>query len=206
MCILVKLKQHLKCWELIGWDMSSRHESMSIISLNREEGHANRKLMSIFLEKTRKGHCQSDQHYWCYCLLLHHLHHHLSLTHRGLLRCQTWLHNQFPSFFSVLHCPLGLGKLQACPFPDFVCPPLFCCCLPCLLPPFNVPCKTVLARPDERETCPYHCSLHLFTISAVFFHWCKATLGELMGDGVECSGETYGRWGRMQWGNLWEMG
>ena len=31
-------------------------------------------------------------------------------------------------------------------------------CLPCLLPPFTVPCKIVLARTDERETCPYHCS------------------------------------------------
>ena len=25
-------------------------------------------------------------------------------------------------------------------------------CRPCLLPPFTVPCKMVLARPDERET------------------------------------------------------
>ena len=25
-------------------------------------------------------------------------------------------------------------------------------CLPCLLPPFTVPCKMVLDRPDERET------------------------------------------------------
>ena len=25
-------------------------------------------------------------------------------------------------------------------------------CLPCLLPPFTVPCKIVLDRPDERET------------------------------------------------------
>ena len=33
-------------------------------------------------------------------------------------------------------------------------------CLPCLLPPFTVPCKMVLARPDEWETRPYHCSLH----------------------------------------------
>ena len=37
-------------------------------------------------------------------------------------------------------------------------------CLPCLLPPFTVPCKMVLARHDEQETCPYHCSLHLFTM------------------------------------------
>ena len=36
-------------------------------------------------------------------------------------------------------------------------------CLPCLLPPFTVPCKMVLARPDERETWPYHCNLCLFT-------------------------------------------
>ena len=31
--------------------------------------------------------------------------------------------------------------------------------LPCLLPPF-----TVLARPDEREICPYYCCLRLFTM------------------------------------------
>ena len=37
-------------------------------------------------------------------------------------------------------------------------------CPPCLLPPFTVPCKMVLARPDERKTRPYHCSLHLFTV------------------------------------------
>ena len=35
-------------------------------------------------------------------------------------------------------------------------------CLPCLLPSFTVPCKMVLARPDEQETWPHHCSLHLF--------------------------------------------
>ena len=35
-------------------------------------------------------------------------------------------------------------------------------CLPCLLPPFTVPCKVFLARPDEQETWPYHCSLHLY--------------------------------------------
>ena len=31
-----------------------------------------------------------------------------------------------------------------------------------------LPCKMVLARPDERETWPYHCSLHLFTMSSGF--------------------------------------
>ena len=37
-------------------------------------------------------------------------------------------------------------------------------CQPCLLPSFTVPCKMFLARPDERETRPYHCSLRLFTM------------------------------------------
>ena len=37
-------------------------------------------------------------------------------------------------------------------------------CLPCLLPPFTVPRKMVSARPDERETRPYHCRLRLFMI------------------------------------------
>ena len=36
--------------------------------------------------------------------------------------------------------------------------------LSCLLPPFTVPCKVVLARHDEWETCPYHLSLRLLTI------------------------------------------
>ena len=37
-------------------------------------------------------------------------------------------------------------------------------CPPCLLSPFTVPCKMVLARPDEQETWPYHCSSRLFTM------------------------------------------
>ena len=35
-----------------------------------------------------------------------------------------WFCDQFPQFFSVLHCPQGLGELQACPFLDVVFPPL----------------------------------------------------------------------------------
>ena len=37
-------------------------------------------------------------------------------------------------------------------------------CLPCLLPPFTLPCKIVLTRPDEWEKCPYHRSFYLFTM------------------------------------------
>ena len=35
-----------------------------------------------------------------------------------------WFCNQFSPFFPVLHCPLGLAKLQASPSPDVVFPPL----------------------------------------------------------------------------------
>ena len=35
-------------------------------------------------------------------------------------------------------------------------------CPPCLLPPFTVPCKMALARPDEQET--FNCSLRLPTM------------------------------------------
>ena len=34
-------------------------------------------------------------------------------------------------------------------------------CLPCRLLPSTVPCKMILAIPDEQETCPYHFSLCL---------------------------------------------
>ena len=53
--------------------------------------------------------------------------------------------------------------LNSRPVPWCCLPTLFLC-PPCILPPFTVPCKMVLARPDERETWPYHCSLRLFTI------------------------------------------
>ena len=35
-----------------------------------------------------------------------------------------WLHNQFPPFSSVLHCPLELGDLLAFLFPAVIFPPL----------------------------------------------------------------------------------
>ena len=36
--------------------------------------------------------------------------------------------------------------------------------LPWFLPSFTVPCNVVLATPDEREKCPHHCNLRLFTM------------------------------------------
>ena len=73
-----------------------------------------------------------------------------------------WLHNQFPPFFSVLHCPLGLDDFLAYPFPDVVFPPLLLSVLSSS--PFHCALQMVLARPDEWETWPYHCSVRLFTI------------------------------------------
>ena len=37
-------------------------------------------------------------------------------------------------------------------------------CLPLRLPSWTVPCRIVLASPDDRVTCPYHFSLRLFTV------------------------------------------
>ena len=70
-----------------------------------------------------------------------------------VLPCYKWIWSYLPLWTStyvqsVSHASLFFGFL----------------CLPCLLPPFTVPCKMVLARPDERETWSYHCSLRLFTM------------------------------------------
>ena len=91
--------------------------------------------------------------------LIHHLH--PSLNRGGRLGTTDDFTTSFP-IFSVFHCPLGLGKLQACLFLDVVFPLLFC--LPCFLHPFTMRHTMVLARPDERETCPYHFTLCLFAI------------------------------------------
>ena len=52
--------------------------------------------------------------------------------------------------FPVLHYPLGLAELQACPFPDVVFPPLSLSALSSS--PFHCALQDVLAGPDERET------------------------------------------------------
>ena len=93
---------------------------------------------------------------------IHHHHHHLSLNREG--RWGT-ADNYATSF---LHFPLFSTALSDLPNSRpvhflMLSSHLFLC-LPCLLPPFTVPCKMVLARPDERETWPYHCSWRLFTV------------------------------------------
>ena len=53
-----------------------------------------------------------------------HHHHHRSLTREGRWGTTDDLATSFLHFFHVLHCPLGLTELQACPFLDVVFPPL----------------------------------------------------------------------------------
>ena len=89
-------------------------------------------------------------------------HYHLSLNREG--RWGTT--NDFTTSF--LHFPLFCIALRdlvnSRPVHSLMLSSHLFLCLHCLLLPFIVPCKIVLARPDERETWPYHCSLSLFTI------------------------------------------
>ena len=88
-------------------------------------------------------------------------HHHLSLNREGRWCTKDDFATGFLNFslFSTALWDLPNSR----PVHSLMSSHLFLC-LPCLLPPFTVPGKMVLARPDERETWPYHCSLRLFTI------------------------------------------
>ena len=96
---------------------------------------------------------------------IHH-HHHLSLNCEGRWGttddfATSFLH--FPLFSTALW---DLAKSR--PVHSLLSSHLFLC-LPCLLSPFTVPCDIILARPDDRETWPYHCSLRLFTMIRSWF-------------------------------------
>ena len=92
----------------------------------------------------------------------HHHHHHLSFNHEGRW-CTT---DDFATSF--LHFPLFSTALwdmpNSRPVQSLMLSSHLFLRLPCLFPPFTVPCEMVLARPDERETWQYHCSLRLFTM------------------------------------------
>ena len=91
-----------------------------------------------------------------------HLHHHLSLNRKGRWGTTDDLTNSFLHFslFSTALWELADSR----PVHSLMLSSHLFLCLPCLRPPFSVPCKMVLPRPEERETWPYHCSLHLFTM------------------------------------------
>ena len=67
----------------------------------------------------------------------HHHHHHLSLNREGRWGTTDDFETSF-LHFSALHCPLGPGKRQACPFPDVVFPP---------------------RPPSALSSFPFHCAL-----------------------------------------------
>ena len=94
--------------------------------------------------------------------LHHHHYHHLSLNREG--RSATT--DEFTTSF--LHFPLfstALWNLANSRSVNFLkLPSHLFLCLPCLLPPFTMPCKMVWGRSEEREIWPYHCSLRLFTM------------------------------------------
>ena len=69
-------------------------------------------------------HMTAKQALMILCTSVDSSHYHLSLNHEGRWGTTDDLATSFLHFFPVLHCPLGLGELQACPFPDVVFPPL----------------------------------------------------------------------------------
>ena len=116
-----------------------------------------------FLHHCVLKHKASDCHKAARCFNHYHHHHH----HQSINREGRWgTRDDFTTSF--LHCSLFSTALLDLPnskpvYSLMLSPHLFLC-LPCLLPPFTVPCKMVLARPDERESWPYHCSLRFLTI------------------------------------------
>ena len=87
------------------------------------------------------------------------------------------------------------SKANACTHPEFE-----------LTLPFTVPCKMVLARPDEWETWPNHCSLHLLmmfrrSLYGLIACWILAQTSLLVTwSQYELGSITILRWS--YWGNL----
>ena len=80
----------------------------------------------------------------------HHHRHHLSLNHEGRWGTTDDFATSFLHFslFSTALWDLANSR----PVHSLMLSSHLFVCLPCLLPPLTVPCKMVLARPDERET------------------------------------------------------
>ena len=100
-------------------------------------------------------------------LRVHHHHHHHHHHHQFLNRDRRWgtvddFATSFLHFFLFSTAFWDLPSSR--PIHSLMFSSHLFLCLPCLLPSFTVPCKMILARPDQRETGPYHCSLRLFTI------------------------------------------
>ena len=91
-----------------------------------------------------------------------HLHVHLPLNHKGRWGTTDDFTTSFLHFSSFSTALWDLANSR--PVHSLMLSSHLFLCLPRRLPPFTVPCKMVLARPDERETCPYRFSVRLFTM------------------------------------------
>ena len=93
-------------------------------------------------------------------LRVNHHHHHLSLNCQGRWGTINYFATSFLHFslFSTALWDLA----NSMPVHSLMLSSHLFLCPPCLLPPFTVPWKMVLAGPDERETWPHPCTLHLF--------------------------------------------
>ena len=84
-------------------------------------------------------------------------------------------------FFSVLHCPLGLGELQVCPFPDVVFPPLPLSALSSS--PFHRALQDVFGQPlwTGNMTIPLQfASLHIGQEVFVWSDWPDFPVGNMV--------------------------
>ena len=116
-----------------------------------------------YLKKSSLKYTPSENHQNKFTVIYsHHHHHHLSLNREGRWGttddfATSFLH--FSLFSTALWDMANSRAVHSLMLSSH----LFLC-LPCLLPPFTVPCRMFLARPDGRETWPYYCSLRLFTV------------------------------------------
>ena len=94
-------------WARGGWS------SILLVPQCKENGHAQTALLGTQWASGGWG--------WYFAVLRHH---HQSLNGRGGLGTTDDFTNSFLCFFSVLPYPLGLGKFQACLFPNVFFPPL----------------------------------------------------------------------------------
>ena len=92
----------------------------------------------------------------------HHHHHHLFLNREGRWGTADDFATGFLHFslFSTALCDLANSR----PVHSLMLSSHLFLCVPCLLLPFTVPCKMVLARSDELVTWLYHWNWRLFTM------------------------------------------
>ena len=143
----------IACWALaqtsllVTWSLYEMHSEVRLYwILNQNAGFLRQKLSSVSVTKVVK--------------FLLHLH--------PSLNCRGCWGTTVDSTTSSLHFSLFSTALwnfaDSRPIHSLMLSSHLFFCLPCLLTPLTLPCKIVSARPDEQETCPYHFSLHLFTM------------------------------------------